>query len=106
MKVICASNENSLISISNDGKFCQWSLENLNAPLEIYEIGVNERTIKNINPTYISPTCLDIRTKKEFEKIIDESNYLATNIEDLETKVGIMGNENGSIHSIKQNNNK
>lgn len=95
IKVICKNN--SLLSISNDGRCCSWSLENLNVPLDVYDIGINDNALKSIYPT-----CLDFLSKNEMHKNDEENRRKKNYVEDSEPEFGLIGGEDGVIHSIKK----
>jgi hypothetical protein len=99
IKEICKNN--SLLSISNDGKCCSWSLENLNVPLEVYDIGISDNALRNIYPT-----CLDFLSKNEIHENDEENRSKNNYIEDSEPEVGLIGGEDGAIHSIKKQSKK
>ena len=101
MKVICTKDEQRILSISNDGKVCHWCFENLNVPAEMYDIGINEKSIKNVYPT-----CIDFKKKKTIEKSYNNLRSNTINTEESEENVGLIGGDDNIINSFKQRNNK
>ncbi|KAJ6233132.1 cytoplasmic dynein 1 intermediate chain-related [Anaeramoeba flamelloides] len=54
LSIVGSENEHSLVSISNDGRVCIWSLDNLNTPIEILDLGQKIQKQTNL----ISPTTM------------------------------------------------
>ena len=70
----------NLVSISNDGRACYWSLENLNKPYDSQDL-----IIKHASNRSVYASCID------FQTVIDSSN---------EQRFAIVGTEDGLVHSI------
>lgn len=89
VKVIGDQEAHNLISISNDGKLCSWSLDNLNLPFESQDLSVKNATNKNVYAT-----CFDFQN-------------LAPKIENetMVNRYAVVGAEDGLVHSLAINNN-
>lgn len=68
----------NLVSISNDGRVCYWSLENLNKPYDSQELIIKHATNRNV---YAS--CIDFQTAKNEQQ-----------------RLAIVGTEDGLAHSL------
>ena len=89
------------MSISNDGKLCCWSLENLNIPVESYYLINNEATNKSVYAT-----CLDLNSsnfKNDYKLSYSLENSL--NIQ-IDKQLAILGGEDGVAHSLYFNKKK
>ncbi|CAF0744585.1 unnamed protein product [Brachionus calyciflorus] len=80
----------SLVSISNDGKLCTWSLENLNTPIESVDLVLKQPANRQV---YAS--CLDFQTQCQNDEPQTSSNL---------QRNAIVGAEDGLCHSLSMNN--
>lgn len=71
VQVVGSQNAHNLISISNDGKLCSWTLDNMNSPQESLELGKQAKQV--------AVTCMGFRSG-------DVNNFL-------------VGSEEGPIYS-------
>lgn len=110
VKVVDKKDSSSLISISNDGKLCSWSLENLNLPIETHEL-----YLKNTNRN-VYATCFDFQTvvdgnvklssdEKNSIPKINEFSYVPKNLSKFK-QFAIVGAEDSLVHSLAINGNK
>jgi dynein intermediate chain, cytosolic len=53
--VVGSQNAHNLISISNDGKLCSWTLDNMNEPQEFIELQCKQTK-------YVATTCMGFRS--------------------------------------------
>ena len=99
------SDANNLISISNDGKLCTWSLDNLNLPFETSDLYV-----KNASNRNVYATCFDFQniasftppsSSDETERPNNEVNSSSL----LSNRCAVIGGEDGLAHSLSINNN-
>lgn len=87
----------NLISISNDGKLCSWSLENLNSPLDSQDL-----VLKHATNRQVYATCFDFQT---VGPNLDEQHNQQKNISNSSLqRSAIVGAEDGLIHSLSVNN--
>ncbi len=93
IKITGENDAHNLISISNDGKLCSWSLDNLNLPLETQDLNAKNATNKSVYAT-----CFDFQNIPHFKKAENEVN---TNI--FNNRYAIVGSEDGLVHSILMN---
>lgn len=68
----------NLVSISNDGRVCYWSLENLNKPYDSQELIIKHATNRSV---YAS--CIDFQAPKNDQQ-----------------RLAIVGTEDGLAHSL------
>lgn len=112
MKVVDSRDSFQLVSISNDGKLCTWSLENLNLPIDTTEL-----YLANTN-RHVYATCFDFQTvvndttteqNKEPNKRPQPANesysYVSKNIYAFK-QFAIAGAEDGLVHSLTKSTNK
>lgn len=108
IRVIENKDSQNLISISNDGKLCSWSLENLNLPIETKELCPKITTNRSVYAT-----CFDVQTKLIDEDLMNEKLTKSLN-HDLSfmpqfsefKQLSIIGAEDGLVHSFSLFNNK
>lgn len=108
--MIESKDSQSLISISNDGKLCCWSLENLNLPIETKELCLKNATNRNVYAT-----CIDVQTKlienedltneKSKINISHEYSFKSKNFPEFK-QLSIVGAEDGFIHLLSSSSNK
>lgn len=75
-----------IVSISNDGKVCTWSLENLNIPIESTDLMLKQPANRQVYAT-----CLDFQTQCQTEEMGSMQ------------KLAVLGAEDGYCHSIATN---
>jgi len=63
LKVVGSEHSNNLMSISNDGRVCSWSLDNMNLPFETSDLQMKQLI-------YIPVTCMDFKADAEHNKFI------------------------------------
>lgn len=92
---------NNLISISNDGKLCTWTLDNLNLPFETQDL-----YMKNVSNKNVYATCFDFQNLTSINASRDkEKTSIETDLNILMNRCAIIGTEDGLVHSLKINNN-
>ena len=98
----------NLISLSNDGRLCVWSLENLNMPLETQDLLIKGTASKAIYATcfdFQSLPSSDISTNKTLDALNGsaDSLYQASSSRaqlNNSTRSLVVGSEDGLIHSL------
>lgn len=86
----------SLVSISNDGKLCTWSLENLNMPIDSQDL-----ILKHATNRQVYATCLDFQTVCQNS---NEDKHLDSCTSSAPVRHAIVGAEDGLTHSLSVNN--
>jgi WD40 repeat protein len=114
VKVIDNRDSSQLVSISNDGKLCTWSLENLNLPVDTTELYIAS-TNRNVYAT-----CFDFQTivNDNIEAELNNSNnnvsrqinesysYVYKANLQMFKQFAIVGAEDGLVHSVSKNTSK
>lgn len=75
-----------IVSISNDGKVCTWSLENLNTPIDSTDLMIKQPVNRQVYAT-----CLDFQTQCQSEEGLNNQKF------------AIVGAEDGFCHSVTTN---
>lgn len=81
VRVLDSTSGQNLVSISNDGKLCNWSIENLNSPIDSQDLIVKHSTNKAVYAT-----CIDLQYN------------VSPNGDDR--SLAIVGTEDGFVHSF------
>jgi hypothetical protein len=93
-----------LISISNDGKLCSWSLENLNLPVESQDLLIKSTNTANKN---VYATCFDFQNAIKQQPISDKNQTdLVTPLvssNQINQRNAMIGAEDGLVHSLNIN---
>ncbi len=94
-----SSSSQNLVSISNDGKLCYWSLENLNAPYDSQELIIKHATNRGV---YAS--CMDIQTSCTGTGGSDSNDPTTggntATAASSDQRLAIVGTEDGLAHSF------
>ena len=100
-KVIGTSDCQNLISLSNDGRLCVWSLENLNTPLETQDL-----LIKGTASKAIYATCFDFQSlpsglasSKTSDTLTGGPDTSRSQLSNYTRSIAV-GAEDGLVHSL------
>ena len=102
VKVVDNKESHNLISISNDGKLCSWSLENLNVPVDTQELYLKTATNRNVYAT-----CFDFQAAPavNIQQASNEFSYVPKSYAKTKPLV-VVGAEDGLVHTLAIKNKK
>lgn len=71
--MIGSSNAHNLVTISNDGRLCTWTLDNMNTPVTTMDLHVKQTS-------HIPVTCMDFKSDTDTNNFVvgTEDAYLYT----------------------------